>query len=177
MPDPAPSQPPRVTAAIRPVARADVRAIKGVIDATGLFPAELLDAMIAGYLSGQGGDDVWLTLEGDGSGLEHGHGPVAVAYVAPERMTSGTWNLYLIAVHPAYQSRGIGAALVRDIEDVLAARGARVLLVETSGLPAFARMRAFYRANGYDEEARVREFYAVGEDKVVFRKALAAPGR
>jgi ribosomal protein S18 acetylase RimI-like enzyme len=52
-----------------------------------------------------------------------------------------------------------------------------VLLVETSGLPAFARARAFYRARGFDEEARIRDFYAAGEDKIVFWKALvgAAP--
>jgi ribosomal protein S18 acetylase RimI-like enzyme len=54
----------------------------------------------------------------------------------------------------------------------LEARGGRVLLVETSGLEKFARTRAFYRFIGYDEEARIREFYAAGEDKVVFRKAL-----
>ena len=187
MSDTAPSQRPRSTAAIRSVARADVPGLKAVIDATGLFPAEMLDDMLAGYLGDQDGDDVWLTVDsgspahgpphGPAHGPAHAHGLVAVAYVAPERMTLGTWNLYLIAVHPAFQSRGLGAALVRHIEDVLAARGARVLLVETSGLPAFARTRAFYHANGYDEEARVREFYAAGEDKVVFRKALAAPGR
>ena len=49
------------------------------------------------------------------------------------------------------------------------------MLVETSALPAFARTRAFYRTNGYVEDARIREFYAPGEDKVVFCKALAAP--
>ena len=92
-------------------------------------------------------------------------------------MTSGTWNLYLIAVHPEHQGRGVGAALVRHIEHALAERGERVLLVETSGLPEFERTRAFYLANGYDEEARIREFYAAGEDKVVFRKVLTAPAR
>jgi ribosomal protein S18 acetylase RimI-like enzyme len=52
-----------------------------------------------------------------------------------------------------------------------------VLLVHTSGLPAFARTRAFYRRAGYAEEARIRAFYAAGEDEVVFWKALdgAAP--
>jgi hypothetical protein len=37
----------------------------------------------------------------------------------------------------------------------------------------FARTRAFYLREGYAQEARIREFYAVGEDKIVFRKALA----
>jgi ribosomal protein S18 acetylase RimI-like enzyme len=148
------------------VVRDDAAALRGVIDATGLFPAAMLDDMLAGYLAGTAGDESWLTVD-DG-------GPVAVAYVAPERMTAGTWNLHLIAVHPDQQGRGRGAALLRHVEADLAARGARVLLVETSGLPEFARTRAFYRTNGYDEEARVREFYAAGEDKVVFRKALRA---
>ena len=63
---------------------------------------------------------------------------------------------------------------MRHVEQALAARGGRVLLVETSGLPGFERTRAFYRKLGYDEEARIREFYQAGEDKVVFRKALGA---
>lgn len=53
-------------------------------------------------------------------------------------------------------------------------RGERILLVETSSLPMFERMRAFNRKCGYNEEARIRDFYQAGEDKLVFRKALAA---
>jgi ribosomal protein S18 acetylase RimI-like enzyme len=174
MPNARPPRPAFRAPATRPVTPDDLPALKAVIDGTDLFPSAMLDAMLADYLTGQGGDDLWLTVDDTNDG-----GPgepyvaCALAYVAPERMTDGTWNLYLIAVHPGRQGRGIGTALLRHVEHALAARGARVLLVETSGLPAFARTRAFYRANGYDEEARVREFYAAGEDKVVFRKALA----
>ena len=151
-------------AAIRPLVPGDLDAAKAVIDATGLFPSEMLDGMVAGYFSGEADQDVWLTYD-DG-------GPVAVAYYAPERMSSGTWNLYLIAVHPDRQGHGVGAALMRHVEQALALRGERVLLVETSGLPEFARTRAFYAGIGYHEEARIREFYAAGEDKVVFRFEL-----
>jgi ribosomal protein S18 acetylase RimI-like enzyme len=153
---------------IRPAATEDLTALKAVIDATGLFPSAMLDDMAAGYLGGDAGDEFWLTVD-------DGDGPVAVAYCAPERMTQGTWNLLLIAVHPDRQGRGRGAALLRHVERALAARGERLLLVETSGLPSFERTRAFYRRRGYDEEARVRDFYRAGEDKVVLRKALGAP--
>ncbi len=79
----------------------------------------------------------------------------------------------MIAVRPDRQRQGRGAALVRYVEETLMARGARVLLVETSGLESFERTRAFYRTCGYDEEARIRDFYKAGDDKIVFRKALA----
>ena len=149
---------------IRRITHADLPAVKGVIDANGLFPSAMLDEMTTAYLAPEPSQDVWLTYD-DG-------GPIAVAYYAPERMTSGTWNLYLIAVHPDRQSQGVGAALMRHVEDALARSGERVLLVETSGLPEFARTRAFYAGIGYDEEARIRAFYAEGEDKIVFHKAL-----
>jgi GNAT superfamily N-acetyltransferase len=154
---------------IRPIVPDDMAALKAVIEATDLFPSEMLDDMVADFFSGDADDNFWLTVD-DG-------GPVAVAYYAPERMTQGTWNLYLIAVHPDQQGQGRGTALLRHVEQSLVARGERVLLVETSGLPDFERTRAFYRKCGYDEEARIREFYQAGEDKVVFRKALAARGR
>lgn len=154
---------------IRPTTLDDTAAVLGLAVASGLFPADATDevaGVLAGALSGElGPDHVWLT-DDDG-------GPVGVAYYAPERMTEGTWNLYMLAVHPDRQRQGRGAALVRHVERELARRGARLLLIETSGLGTFERTRAFYRALGYEEEARVREFYNAGDDKVIFRKALS----
>ena len=156
---------PQHDAAIRPVAVDDVTALKAVIDETGLFPSHLLDGMLAAYLADAATDDVWLTIS-----LQR---PVALAYCAPEPLTQGTWNLYLIAVHPDHQGQGHGAALVQHLETLLTNRGARILLVETSGLPSFERTRMFYLKAGYVEEARISEFYQAGEDKVIFRKALS----
>lgn len=58
------------------------------------------------------------------------------------------------------------------IEEHLAAEGQRVLIVETSGTDALARTREFYRLCQYDQESRIRDFYADGDDKITFRKAL-----
>ena len=153
---------------IRPTTPDDTAAILALSVSSGLFPSGATDevaAVLSGCLAGENGPDhVWLTDDDDG--------PVGVAYYAPERMSDGTWNLYMLAVRPDRQRKGRGAALVRHVERALVTRGARVLLVETSGLASFERTRAFYRALGYDEEARIREFYKAGDDKVVFRKAL-----
>lgn len=152
------------TSQIRAVAAADLPALKHVIDGSGLFPSSMLDGMIDGYLKGNVDDQYWLTLS-DGS-------PIAIAHYVPEKMTRGTWNLLLIAVDPSRQHLGHGAALIRHIERALSRLGARILIVETSGLPEFERARAFYKKLGYDLEARVRNFYEAGNDKIIFRKAL-----
>jgi ribosomal protein S18 acetylase RimI-like enzyme len=154
---------------IRPTTPADTAAILELAVAAGLAPpggvepiAEVLADSLAGKL---GPDHVWLT-DDDG-------GPVGVAYLAIEKLTDGTWNLYMIAVRPDLQGQGRGAALVRHAEEVAARRGGRILIVDTSSLPEFDETRAFYRKCGYEEEARIRDFWKAGDDKIVFRKALA----
>lgn len=150
---------------IRPATRTDLPALKRLIDAVNLFPSHMLDDMMANYLNGEAeNQDSWLT--------DDANGPVGVAYYAPERLTEGTWNLYLIAIDPNRQGQGRGAALLRYVEQQLRNQGERILLVETSGLPDFAYQRDFYRRCGYEEEARIRDFYQHGEDKVIFRKVL-----
>jgi GNAT superfamily N-acetyltransferase len=151
--------------AIRPTAPDDLISLGAVIDRTGLFPSELLPGMAQGAFNGTAPEDIWLTL--------HLERPVGVAYCAPERLTNGTWNLLLIAVDPAHQGLGLGARLLAHVERLLIDRGGRMLLVETSGLPEFERTRAFYVKNCYAVEARLRDYYDAGEDKVVFMKTLS----
>lgn len=80
----------------------------------------------------------------------------------------------MIAVQPARQGQGRGAAVLRHVEEDLLARDQRLLLVETSGLSQYDRTCAFYVKCGYEEEARVRDYWAAGDDLVMFRKALNA---
>ena len=155
---------------IRPTTPDDTAALIALADATGIFRSnelEELSEMLADYFGGNiDSDHFWIT--------DDDNGPVGIAYYAPEPMTDGTWNLYLIAVRPDRQGQGRGTTLLRYVEQTLTARGERVLLVETSGLASFERTRAFYRKCGYDEEARIRDFYKAGDDKIVYRKALVA---
>jgi ribosomal protein S18 acetylase RimI-like enzyme len=86
--------------------------------------------------------------------------------------TEGTYDLYWLAVDPLVQGRGIGRALVRDVEARLAARGARLLVVETSSRADYAGTRTFYARSGYVEAARVRDFYAPADDRIVLTTRL-----
>jgi ribosomal protein S18 acetylase RimI-like enzyme len=152
---------------IRPTKLEDKAALLTVANAIGFQPDELeaLTKMLAGYLSGNSDSDrFWITDDDDEDG------PVGVAYCEPERMTDQTWNLLLIAIRPDYQGKGRGRKLLRYVEETLKVRGGRMLLVET--LASFDRTRAFYAKCGFEEEARIRDFYAAGDDKIVFRKVL-----
>lgn len=153
----------------------DTTALIAVAKATGLFEPEQLkelSQMLDDYFNSNSDypkeetapQRFWLADDDDKDGL------VGVAYCEPERMTEQTWNLQLIAIHPDHQGQGRGAALLHYIEQTLRAQGGRILLVETSS--SLERTQAFYRKCGYEEEARIRDFYAAGYDKVVFRKAL-----
>lgn len=82
-----------------------------------------------------------------------------------------------IAARLSRQRQGRGSTLLRQVEDDLRARGLRLLLVETSGLATFRRTRAFYQGCGYEEEARVRDYYEPGDDMILLRKALQGAPR
>lgn len=150
---------------IRDLTGADLPHIKALIDATDLFPSSMLDEMVQQFLIGNEAKELWLVLTNPQ--------PVGVAYVAPEKLTDGTFNLLLIAVHPEQQGKGSGTQLIAEVEKRLSELGARILLVETSGLEGFELTRRFYLKNGYVEEGRIRDFYQDGDDKVIFRKSLA----
>lgn len=150
---------------IRAINKGDLEELKTVIATSGLFPPDLLEGMMSDFFTNPDTQDIWLTKLIDGK-------PVAIAYCAPERLTTGTYNLYLIAVHNDIQGKGIGSELMSYIETLLKSSGNRVLIVETSGLPEFELTRKFYDNCKYNREAVIRDFYSEGEDKVVFWKKI-----
>jgi GNAT superfamily N-acetyltransferase len=153
---------------IRTITNEDRRAVGVVAIASGLFPEEaigFLDKMMADYFEGNQADGHVCVLDMEDE-------PLGVAYYEPALATDRTWYLTMIGVRREYQGHGRGAALLKYVEDDLRANGQRMLLVETSGLQEFELTRKFYAKCGYEEEARVRDYFAVGDDMVLFRKVL-----
>lgn len=153
---------------IRNTVHTDMEPLLAIIAGSGQFDPDgvahvrhSLDKHLAGA-----GDGLWLTAD-DGE-------PVGVAYCAPEALTSGTWNLLMLWTREDRHGRGHAAALVRQVEEEFDRRGVRLLIVETSSLPAFAAARAFYGKCGFTHEATIKNFFADGDAKLVFTKAVAA---
>jgi ribosomal protein S18 acetylase RimI-like enzyme len=95
---------------------------------------------------------------------------VGYACWGPTPATDRTWDLYWIAVDTALQGAGIGTILLDEVERRLARRHARLLIAETSSRSDYAATRGFYQRRGYAEAARVRDFYAPGDDRIIFLK-------
>ena len=96
------------------------------------------------------------------------------ACFGPTPATDRTHDLYWIAVDPRAQGTGAGTRLLAAVEQQLGDAAARLLVVETSGRVQYAPTRAFYQRRGYAEVARVRDFYAPGDDRIVFTKRLSS---
>lgn len=90
---------------------------------------------------------------------EDGNEPLAGAPAVGFAMSRGVLDeeeLLLIAVHPAYRGRGIGAALLQRLIDAAEARGrTRLLLEMRDGNPAVS----LYRRFGFEPIGRRRNYY------------------
>lgn len=97
-----------------------------------------------------------------------------VGYVCygPTPMTEGTYDLYWIASDPEVRGQGVGASLVSGMEADLRRRTARIIRVETSATEAYGPTRGFYASMKYTEEARIRDFYKVGDDLIILTKRV-----
>jgi len=92
--------------------------------------------------------------------------------IGPRPLTSGTYDLYWIAVNPKVQSKGVGSGLIRFIEDHLKIKQGRLILIETSGKESYEKERKFYEKNLYSELVNIRDFYKEGDSLVIYGKYI-----
>ena len=88
----------------------------------------------------------------------------------PAPLTEGTWDVYWMAVAPQLKGRGIGRAMLTLVESEIMGKAGRMVLIETSSKSNYEKTRGFYRLQGYLVVCQIPDFYAPGDDKVVFQK-------
>jgi len=105
---------------------------------------------------------------------EDGGQVVGFACYGPTPLTESTYSLYWICVQRPYRHHGIGGALLAEVESRIARQGGRLLVAETSSTPQYAPARRFYAQHGFQEAARIRDFYAIADDLIIYSKQEAA---
>ncbi len=164
---------------IRPVQAGDRPAIAAMLEADTFVASEVAVALelvdSALEHAGDARADYRVLVATD-AGAGAGADGVAVGYVCygPTPMTDSTWDLYWLCTAAAARGRGIGGALVADMERVIAAAGGRRVRVETSVEEAYGAARSFYERHGYLEVGRIPDFYKPGDDLLTLCKQIGS---
>lgn len=152
---------------VRPTDRDTVRAI---VERTGFFRADEIDVAVE------------LVDEHLAHGTESGYhfvfaecagAVVGYACFGPIACTIASFDLYWIAVDPDLQGQGLGRILMDAAEAQIAAAGGQRVYIDTSGQEKYAPTRSFYERSGFRCEARLVDFYALGDDRIIYGKAIA----
>jgi len=152
--------------ALRPLAAADRRRIEEITRAVSVFRDDEVPVALEVFDGAVAGSPDYVAL-----GATVDERLVGWICWGPTPCTLGTFDLYWMAVDPAAQAAGIGTALLREMEGRLAG-SARLIVVETAGRPDYRPTCAFYEARGYRRAAVIPDFYAPGDDQVVYVKTL-----
>ena len=152
------------------VAADDPRRIRELVSATGFFHADevaVAEELVTERLRlGEASGYLFLLAE-DAAGRLAGY-----ACFGPTPCTASSYDLYWIAVDPAFQKGGLGRELSRRCEAIIRQRGGTRLYAETSNRPQYASTRAFYERTGYRLASLLDDFYAPGDGKATYLKVL-----
>jgi ribosomal protein S18 acetylase RimI-like enzyme len=98
----------------------------------------------------------------------------AIGYICygPTPMTEGTFDLYWVAVDPDFQGQRVGSTLLNFLEEVVKGEGGRLILADASTIPQYEKTQKFYSKNGFQEVARIPDYYYPGNDRITFCRRL-----
>jgi ribosomal protein S18 acetylase RimI-like enzyme len=153
---------------IRKFERGDVAELTEIVRATKVFRDEEVDVAVELMEIAANDKDqkeYFLYSYVDDSGKLQGY-----YCVGPTPLTQTTFDLYWIAVHPSVQRKKIGNELLRHCEEQVQNMGGKVLVVETSSQQKYEPTRKFYLRQHYTEEACIKDYYAEGDDLIIFTK-------
>lgn len=83
--------------------------------------------------------------------------------VAEKDLPVGVWNINLLCVNPTYRRKGIASNLLNEI----LSRKARLFVIETESSENYSKALQLYLKEGFKEEARIKDFWSKGSDKII----------
>lgn len=147
----------------------DPEAIRRLVEMTGFFsPAEVeVAAELVTERLNRGDESSYHFIM-----AEHYSRLIGYACYGPTPCTASSFDLYWIAIHPDFQSRGLGRKLLSETERLIRAAAGTRVYVDTSQRVQYASTRAFYERCGYRQEAALPDFYGPGDGKIIYCRTL-----
>jgi ribosomal protein S18 acetylase RimI-like enzyme len=147
----------------------DINDIVDIVRSTGFFNDEELDVaaeLVEERLSkGTASGYYFLFLELDKR-------VTGYSCFGPIPGTVNSFDLYWIAVHNESRGMGLGKIIMEKSEKEIAGMNGDRIYVETSSKDLYIPTRRFYERCGYRAEARLKDFYAPGDDKIIYVKSI-----
>jgi D-alanine-D-alanine ligase len=147
----------------------DCQHVRDIVAATGLFRPGEIDVAV---------ELVEARLEkGPASGYEFVFAEqkgAVVGYVCFGKNANSvsSYDLYWIAVEPGRQGQGIGRLLMEQAEQQIRLAGGTRIYLDTSSRGDYQPTRRFYESCGYQLAAVLDDFYAPGDSKAIYVKAV-----
>lgn len=152
------------------ITKGDRKFIEEILRSTDFFygfeietALELVDETLLKGVEGSG--YYWIKAE-DEDGL------VGFANYGKNEFSTHSWELYWIAVHQNSRHKKLGSVLLRAVEEEVKSMGGKILWIETSGRPLYGPTEGFYRKNGYQLAASLKDFYATDDPMQIYSKVL-----
>lgn len=86
----------------------------------------------------------------------------------PEDITWLGW----FAVHPEFQHKGIGHAMMENVCEIASEKGYRKLFIETYSDDDFLNARGFYEGFGFKKAGEIRDYIKKGTDMIVYERDI-----
>lgn len=87
-------------------------------------------------------------------------------------MTRSTYDLYWIGTSPDFARSGVARGLIARMEGEIAREGGGLLRVETGSREGHGAAVHFYDAVGFARTATIADFYAPGDDLIIFTRRV-----
>lgn len=154
------------------IQKEDIPRIRQILESTGFFdqsPDEIDVAVELAELSLKNGNNVenyeCIFVEEDNQVVGYG-------CFARIPCTLSSFEIYWLGVDKQVQGKGFGKALIKNIVEELKTLGATKIVLQTAGREQYVPTQKFYIASGFTLEARIKDYFTVGDDCLIYTLSL-----
>ena len=147
----------------------DMRRIREIVDSSGFFSdaeVEVAVELVQERLN-KGTESGYYFLFAERDRTVAGY-----SCFGPIPCTEESYDIYWIAVQEELRRSGLGAKILKRVENRIKEMGGKRVYVETSSREQYKPTRSFYSRCGYRKEATLEDFYSPGDDKVIYLRVL-----